>query len=291
LPEIAASVSIKEHTAGDGYRWRYRHYPAVGEARGHVVCIHGIQSHGGWYQKSCTLLAQAGFHVYFLDRRGAGLNEQDRGDAPGFRRLVDDLAEFLETLSTLPIFMMAISWGGKLATALQKRHPGRVNGLVLACPGFCPKVRPPLMQRLGILWSRLVAPRRFFPVPLSDPALFTASPRWQQFIREDPLSLRQATARLLLESVRLDGYLRFVPRHVKVPVLVLLAENDRIIDNPRTRRYVERFASPDKKVIEYAGAHHTLEFEPDPERFIHDVQHWLEQHATALGPRRPEATP
>jgi len=173
---------------------------------------------------------------------------------------------------------MAISWGGKVATALQKRHPGKVDGLVLLCPGFCPKVRPPLLQRLGIFWSRLVAPRRLFPVPLSDPALFTPTPRWQQFLREDPLGVRQATARFLLESVRLDAYLRFVPRHVKVPVLVLLAEHDRIIDNARTRRFVERFASLDKTVIEYAGAHHTLEFEPDPGPFIHDVQQWLEAH-------------
>jgi alpha-beta hydrolase superfamily lysophospholipase len=282
LPEAAASAVILEHTASDGYRWCYRHYPAAGEARAHVVCIHGIQSHSGWYQTSCERLAQAGFHVYFLDRRGAGLNQQERGDAPGFRRLIDDLAEFLDTLrqpSQAPIFFLAISWGGKLATALLKRRPGRVDGLILACPGFCPKVRPSLGQRLGIVWARLVAPRRLFPVPLSDPALFTASPGWQKFIQEDPLGVRQATARFLLDSVRLDGYLRFVPRHVRVPVLLLLAEKDRIIDNGRTQMFVSRFASRDQTVIEYAGAHHTLEFEPDLERYLGDVRHWLEKHA------------
>ena len=277
MPESAAAVFVREHTAGDGYRWRYRHYPAVAEPRARVVCVHGIQSHGGWYQNSCEQLAQAGYEVYFLDRRGSGLNERDRGDTPSFRRLVDDLAEFLKALPK-PIFLMAISWGGKTATALHKRHPGLVDALILLCPGFCPRVKPPLFQRLAIAWSRLVAPGKLYPVPLSDPALFTASLRWQQFLREDPLSVRQATARFLLESVRLEGYLRFVPRHVKVPVLLLLAQCDRIIDNARTRRFVERFASPDKTVIEYAGAHHTLEFEPDPERFINDVLQWMARH-------------
>jgi len=47
--------------------------------------------------------------------------------------------------------------------------------------------------------------------------------------------VRQATARLLAHSVRLDGYLRFVPKHVTVPVLLLLAGRDRIIDNDRIR--------------------------------------------------------
>src|SRR5262249_18499220 len=148
--------------------------------------------------------------------------------------------------SSLPVFLLAISWGGKLAVALQRRHPGLIDGIALLCPGLFARVGPSLRQRLGIAWSRLVAPRRLFPIPLNDPELFTATPRWQQFIRDDPHSLRQATARFLVESVRLDGYLRFVPWHVRVPVLLLLAERDRVIDNERTRRYVERFATADK---------------------------------------------
>ena len=61
-------------------------------------------------------------------------------------------------------------------------------------------------------------------------------------------------------------------------MLLLLAERDRIIDNERTRLYVERFASTDKQTIEYAGADHTLEFEPNPDTFIGDVRRWLERH-------------
>lgn len=273
-------ATIEEFTAGDGYRWRYRRYFPAGTPRAQVVCLHGIQSHGSWYEHSCERLRQAGFAVSFLDRRGAGLNEQDRGDAPSFRRLLDDIAEFLRSLreaeeARRPIFLVAISWGGKLAAALQRRHPGLVDGLALLCPGFFAQVRPPLRERFRIVAARLLAPRKLFPVPLSDPALFTAAPRWQQFIADDPLSLRQATARLLVESVRLDGYLRVVPGHVRVPVLLMLAGQDRIIHNARTRRYVDRFTSKDKEVIEYPEASHTLEFEPDPEQFLADLIGWL----------------
>jgi alpha-beta hydrolase superfamily lysophospholipase len=285
LGDASLPYRIEKHTASDGYCWRYRHYPVPGGVpgpRADVVFIHGIQSHAGWYEYSCTALSRAGFAVSFLDRRGSGLNEQDRGDAPGFRRLLDDLAEFLrgrrEQHPGRKTFLSAISWGGKLGAALQRRHPGLVDGLALLCPGFFPRVGPSRRERLAILWSRLLEPRRLFPVPLNDPELFTASPERQRFIRDDPLGLRQATARLLVESVRLDGYLRFVPSHVRVPVLLMLAEHDRIIDNAPTRRFVERFASADKEVIEYAGAHHTLEFEPDPDRFIGDLRRWLERH-------------
>jgi alpha-beta hydrolase superfamily lysophospholipase len=292
---VAGPYSIEEFTATDGYRWRYRRYPAVGAVRAELVFIHGIQSHGGWYEHSCTQLARGGFSVSFLDRRGSGLNGDARGDAPGFRRLLDDLAEFLakiqrtaprhagDAMGRLPVFLAAISWGGKLAVALERRHPGHVDGLVLLCPGFFPRVYPAPGQRLKVLTARFFRPRKLFAIPLNDPELFTATPAWQRFLREDRLRLHQATARLLVESARLDAYLRFVPKYVHVPVLVLLAEHDRIIHNARTRAYVERFATPDKQIIEYPGAHHTLEFQAEeslcpPDRFIGDINTWLEQH-------------
>jgi alpha-beta hydrolase superfamily lysophospholipase len=283
MPPDPTPCTIETHTAGDGYVWRYRHYRAAGPQRGRVVALHGIQSHGGWYVHSCGRLAEAGYTVSFLDRRGSGLNEERRGDAPSFRRLLDDIAEFLsmerQKTPGLPLFLVAISWGGKLAVALQRRHPGLADGLALLCPGLSARVKPSRRQRLAILWARLVAPSRLFPIPLDDPELFTATPRWQQFIRDDPLSLRRATARLLLESARLDGYLYFVPRHVRLPVLLLLAGQDRIIDNARTRAFVERFASTDRQVIEYGEAHHTLEFEPEADRHVNDLLAWLDARA------------
>jgi len=266
--------------------------------KGRVICVHGIQSHGGWYEHSCHRLSQAGYSICFLDRRGAGLNQEARGDAPSFRRLLDDLAEFIQeenkrpsatadssdVASTvipvspqLPTFLLAISWGGKLAVALERWCPGLVDGLILLCPGFFPKVRP--SHRLGIALARLWSPRKLFPIPLNNPELFTANPRWQKFIQENPQSLRQATARLLVESVRLDGYLPWAAPRVRISVLALLAEQDRIIDNQRTRQFIERFPSRDKKIIEYPGAHHTLEFEPNPEIYLTDLLRWLQEHA------------
>jgi alpha-beta hydrolase superfamily lysophospholipase len=283
----APAYTIETFTAGDGYVWRYRRFRAAGAARGEIVFVHGIQSHGGWYEESCAELCHAGFNVSFLDRRGSGLNPEGRGDAPSFRRLVDDIAEYLTSLpravtrddkvAKLPVFLAAISWGGKLALALERRHPGLVDGLILLCPGIVPKVRTSLGRRLLILTVRLFRPRKLFAIPLNDPELFTATPRWLDFLAADPLRLQHATARFLVESVRLDGYLRFVHKYVHAPVLLFLAENDRIIVNAKTRAFMERLAAKDKQIIEYPGAHHTLEFE-EPRRFVHDMLTWLEVH-------------
>jgi alpha-beta hydrolase superfamily lysophospholipase len=162
---------------------------------------------------------------------------------------------------------------------LQGQHPGLVDGLVLLCPGLFPRVGPPLGERLAIAWSRLVSPERLFPVPLQDAELFTATPRWQEFIRDDPLGLREATARFFTASVFLDRALRSASRKMRIPVLLLLAGKDRIIDNERTRRYVEHFPTEDREILEYPTASHTLEFEADPDPFIHDIRAWVERHS------------
>jgi alpha-beta hydrolase superfamily lysophospholipase len=264
--------------ASDGYRFYYRHFASSGVPRARLVFLHGVRSHGAWYERSCAEFANARFEVFFLDRRGSGLNTASRGDAPSFRRLLDDVAEFVQELRTerawLPTFVSGISWGGKLAVGLPYRKPGLVDGLVLLCPGLVPKVAPPLPRRLRIALASRLRPDNLFPIPLNDPELFTASAAWQKFIDADPHGLRLATARFLFNSFTLDIYLKRAAKRVKVPTLLALAEHDRIIDNARTRAFVGRFAG-EVTVTEYAGANHTLEFEPPGHPWIAEVTEWV----------------
>ncbi len=265
--------------ASDGYAFYYRHWPAVGRPRARLVFVHGIRSHGGWYGRSCEKLAAAGYDVFFLDRRGAGRNTARRGDTPSFRRLLDDIAEFVaerrRECGWLPTVLAGISWGGKLAVGLPYRKPGLVDGLVLLCPGLVPKVAPAFAQRARIAVARVFRPGKFFPIPLNDPDLFTADPGWQTYIEGDRYGLREATARFLFGSFSLDLYLRRAARRVTVPTLLLLAGQDRVIDNAGTRRAAVGFASRDNRAIDYPAAHHTLEFEADGHPFVGDVIRWL----------------
>ena len=264
--------------ASDGYPFYYRHFAPPGVPRARLVFLHGVRSHGGWYELSCAAFAGAGFEVFFLDRRGSGLNTAHRGDTPGFRRLLDDVAEFVQSLRAerawLPVFVCGISWGGKLAVGLPYRKPGLVDGLVLLCPGLAPKVAPPLPRRLRIALASRLRPDNLFAIPLNEPELFTASVQWQKFIDTDTHGLRLATARFLFNSFALDIYLKRAARRVTVPTLLALAEHDRIIDNARTRAFVGRFPG-EVTVTEYAGTHHTLEFEPPEHPWIGDMAQWL----------------
>lgn len=272
---------LTTYPVSDGTALFYRYYRPVGPTKARVVFLHGIQSHGGWYPRSCAKLKEAGYEVFFPERRGCGMNPGLRGDLRSFRRGIDDVAEMLQRIPRdgPKVFLAGISWGGKLAAALPYRHPGLIDGLMLLCPGIVPKIRPPFLTRMRIALARVFRPNRHFPIPLNDPKLFTTSPEWQQYVADDQLSLHHATARMLFNSFALDIYLRRSWKHVHVPVLLLLAEHDAIIDNAGTRAYVERFPSTDKQVILYPGAHHTLEFEPEGHPFVGDMLKWLDQHA------------
>jgi alpha-beta hydrolase superfamily lysophospholipase len=272
-------VEIRRFQASDGYAFHYRRYAPRERPRGQIIALHGIQSHGGWYVSSSRELARQGYVVDYLDRRGSGLNFTQRGDVQHHDRWLADVREFHRTHAApgVPCFISGISWGGKTAAAVAAELA--FTGLVLLCPGFFPRVGPALGERLRIAVSRGLRPRRHFPIPLNDPALFTADPAWQRFLRVDPLTLRTATSRFLVESVRLDRCLRAVPPRIHCPVLLMLAGQDRIIDNAATEAWVRSFASRDIAVVQYPAAHHTLEFEPGSP-FVADLVAWLHQHTS-----------
>ena len=260
--------------ASDGYHLYFRAYVPNAAVKGHLVCLHGIQSHGGWYEESCRKLAAAGYIVSYLDRRGSGLNWVNRGDAPSYARLLDDIREFIAADGLdVPVTLVATSWAGKLGVLLAAEEKPVMDRLVLLCPGLFPQVKPPLMVRLGIAAARFTKPTKLFPIPLGNPELFTEHESAKEFLGHDPLSLHDATARLLVESFWIDGAVKKILQLKPMPTLLMLAGKDRIIRNEVTRDWLKKVA-PHGMVIDYPEAHHTLEFEPG-QAFVGDLIEWL----------------
>ncbi len=266
--------------ASDGYELRTAVWPAAGEPKGQVVVLHGVQSHSGWYHRLGETLATAGYSTSFPNRRGSGPHQLDRGHAPSAGRLLDDLAEWIghlkQTEPDLPVALAGISWGGKLAVLTAAHHPELVNALALVCPGLQPRVGVSLAEKLRIARAVLFNRRETFPIPLADPALFTDDPDKQEFIRNDPLSLRRATAGLLFASFVIDRRVKRAPGKIRQPSLLMLAGRDRIVDNARTLAYFDQLAATNRRVIDYPDGCHTLEFDPDPSRYALDLSGWLD---------------
>jgi proline iminopeptidase len=109
-----------------------------------VVVIHG--GPGGDYRDllNCRDLAGHGYRVVFYDQRGAGLSQRfpkksytDLGTG-AIDMMYDDLAGVIahyRTKARQKVFLVGYSWGAMLATGFAGKHPGAVQGLVLAEPG------------------------------------------------------------------------------------------------------------------------------------------------------------
>ena len=267
--------------ASDGYPIRVKRWQPTRPNRGFVVILHGVQSHGGWYANLGRMLASRGYAAHFPDRRGSGANRQDRGHTPSMGRLLADVTEYLATFRQSDpeklIALAGISWGGKLAVIVAGREPRLVDALALICPGLHPRVGVSRSERLRIALAYFLNRRKTFPIPLSDPSLFTDSKTGREFIANDPLGLHAATAGLLAASTFIDRLVRRMPQSVQQPALLMLAGRDRIVDNDRTRAYFDRLASRDRQVIDYPEGHHTLEFDPDPSRYALDLAGWLDR--------------
>lgn len=281
--------SLREYFASDGYRLKFRHW-APENPRGIVIALHGIQSHSGWYDYSSRRLTEAGYAVYFPDRRGSGLNGFQRGHAAHAMRLVNDVRSLrqlalhenrrghAEASTPLPITILGLSWGGKLAAALAALFPQEFDRLVLLYPGLETKIRPTWSQLLRLNLARdLEIVKHHIPIPLEDPALFTQVPEWQSFIANDPLALHTVSSSFLNAGRELDRLLMVHGVRITHPTLLMLAEDDAIIDNAVVRQRVNKFGTGQLRTRVYAAARHTLEFEPNREEVFGDLVDWLKK--------------
>lgn len=262
---------------GDGYEINARFWP--GSQPRAILYLHGIQSHGGWYERSAALLARGGAGVLMPDRRGSGLNEAARGDTPGMERWLDDISEQVVWLKresgAARIDLVAVSWGGKPAMLWAHRHAESVSRVLLIAPGIFPRVTISLISKARIGLALLGDPAKRYPIPLNDARLFTTNTRAQHWIDADPLKLTDATARFFYHSARLDVALgRIAPHAFQPRVDLLLAGRDKIIRNDATAAWVSTISSGDFGILELPTASHTLEFENQPDEFEDFLLMW-----------------
>lgn len=267
-------VRLSDHYEGFARLW----LPA--KPRGGVLYFHGIQSHGLWFEHSARRMVEAGFAVLLPDRRGSGRNDTERGHAASARILLRDVNDYLDDLHVRTgrdrFHLVGVSWGGKLALAAYHHAPDRIASLTLVAPGLFPDVDIPLSEKIRVGLSALGSGRTTFDIPLDTPDMFTANPERQRFIENDPLRLRQVTASFLFATRELDRKaLAVASRHDRCPLKIFLAERDRIINNRKTESFAFGLNWPRTEVVEYDNAHHTLEFEPDPEPYFADLVEWL----------------
>ena len=275
----------------EGARLRAGFFPAVGRTRGSVVLSPGRTEPIEKYFEVAGELAARGFVVVAHDWRGQGLSqrlllERLKGHAVGFHDVLADYRALIDAFETrLPTPRLAVghSMGGGLTALALAKGERRFDAAVLTAPmfGIFTKPLPPPVTRaiaatlshlgLGgaiVPGASLAAPPEPFEanVLTHDPARYARNV--EQVTAHPDLALGPPTwgwldfAFAAIEELRRgDG-----PAKVTIPVTVIAAGEDRLVDNRVLRRVTGRF--PRGEYIEIAGAYHEILQETDDLRAV-----------------------
>jgi alpha-beta hydrolase superfamily lysophospholipase len=278
--ESALAGDELEYQTRDGNTLGYIAYTKPGATTA-LVYLHGIESHAGWFAQAANRLADRGYDVFSLDRRGSGINRENRGYVSGhidhYRVLFEDIHDFIAPLHAhyRHVFLVGLSWGGKLATTYELEYPADVDGLVLITPGIKALVDVSLPVKLKIVLYAQLSPESPIASPIA-PEMFTTTPRYLDYIKGDPSRLTHATARFYWQSNRLDGYLDSNIEALDTPTLLFLAGQDRIIDNAGVIEALNRGNQNKLTIINYPEQTHSVQFD-DPDQLVQDMGQWLQQ--------------
>ena len=284
VPEGAAAEWF---TGVGGARLRAALFPATGALRGSVVLSGGRTEPIEKYFEVAGELSARGFVVLGHDWRGQGLSQRLlpdrlRGHAAGSDDFVTDYAALIAAFEPrLPRPWLAIghSMGGCLTALILARGERRFAGAVLSAPMLglhTAPIPPPATRLLARALTALGGGGGS--TPGGEPASFetnvlTHDPRRYarnvgQTAAYPDLALGAPTWGWLSFAFNAIAELQKGPgaTRVDVPVTVVAAGADRIIDNAGTRLVTGRF--PKGRYVEAPGAYHEVLQETDAIRAV-----------------------
>jgi alpha-beta hydrolase superfamily lysophospholipase len=265
--------SIRQVTCGDGYNLRYRVW-AEDDPVATIVLLNGLISHSGWFSELGNVLAKRRLKVVGADRRGSGLNQRGRGDAPSRRVLLSDLQTIIDKEAPgESVWIAGWCWGAVLAVNAALEFGDLVRGLALFAPGLFPSNEIRIAARRALDEEVPDDPQvPHLPSPIAD-EMFSTDQNILCRIANDQLVQRRFTSRLFAVSREMSLIAAVRLQQLRCPVLLVLAAEDRAVDNERTTQACRRIRTDLK--IENIECNHAIQFEA-PQRLADELSSWIE---------------
>jgi pimeloyl-ACP methyl ester carboxylesterase len=224
----------------DGVRLHYVER-GTGDA---LVLLHGNGSMIQDFESSGLIdLAAKDYRVIVFDRPGFGHSDRPRNVFWTPDAQAELIKRALERLGVSNAIVLGHSWGASVAVALALRYPDFVRGLVLASGYYYPTVRPdvvalaaPALPLVGDFLSQTLSPlisRAAWPLmmakifgPRSVPKKFEAFPK-EMALRPSQIRASAAESALMIPDA---FHLRNQYAHLKMPVVIIAGEQDRLVD-------------------------------------------------------------
>jgi alpha-beta hydrolase superfamily lysophospholipase len=278
---MTAESSLSILTAVDGSNVIVQDWP-LGPGmrpRGIVILVHGLGEHAGRYDHVARQLNAWGFAVRGYDQCGHGESSGARGSLPSDTRLLDDLADLVDSTRArsakgTPLILIGHSMGGLVAGRFVSLGMRKVDGLVMSSPAldagmnafqkllvsFLPKIAPDLRVGNGVK-----------PQFIShDPAVVAA-------YKADPLVHDRISARLARFIAEAGPQTLALAPQWTVPTLLMYAGDDRLI-NPEGSRAFGAMAPKDVVTTQcFENLYHEIFNEQDATPVFAALKTWLDR--------------
>ncbi|MEU3756439.1 alpha/beta fold hydrolase [Streptomyces olivoreticuli] len=167
--------------------------------KGAIFYFHGLQSHAGWLWEVGPQYANNDIALFVLDRRGSGISDGERNDIPDVDTVLGDYAAALATVRCIigdevPLQLFGHCLGGSFLAALMQHQDFDVPyDSAVFCSTWLGKLHATLSAEEREALAKETG------TELWDAALkstdFTDSVKYQHYIDNDDLAVRQLTRR------------------------------------------------------------------------------------------------
>jgi alpha-beta hydrolase superfamily lysophospholipase len=244
--------------------------------RGSVLVVHGLGEHAGRYDALARVLNGWGFTVRSYDQYGHGESDGARGALPHPGRLLDDLADLVESARVrnpgLPLVLLGHSMGGLVAASFVARTLQAVDLLVLSSPALATRLTP--LQKMLMAVVPRVAPNLAVANGL-DPQYLSHDPRVVQAYLNDPRVHDRVSGRLARFIEEEGALVRSRAGSWKVPTLLMYAGDDRMVDPAGSEAFAA--AAPPSVVTarRFDGLYHEIFNEAEAQPVYDCLRQWL----------------
>jgi alpha-beta hydrolase superfamily lysophospholipase len=257
--------------------------PPQAACRGSALIVHGLGEHIGRYAHVASALLAIGIEVRGYDQRGFGRSPGARGVIPDADALLDDARlvfdDWHRSRGDRP-FLIGHSMGGAVAARAVTGAWIAPRGLVLSSPAIAGRLSG--LQKFALRVGRRLSPDR--PVPSGLKSQYVSrDPAVVEHYRRDPLNHGLITPRLAQFIVDSGTQALAGAADVKVPTLVMIGTDDRLVDVASARLFHDRLPAALRTLRAYDGFYHELFNEPaaDRARALSDLVQWLAMVADA----------
>lgn len=247
-----------------------------------AVIVHGYDDHGGRYLDVGEALVKRGYRVLIPDMRGHGRSTGQRGFVRRFSDYVEDLELVLAKSAANPSRTVIIghSNGGLIVSMLLTTGSKSVAAAALTSPLMGISAKPPAWKKVAGRVLGRIAPFISLPTEIKDVDL-THDTEVLARHAVDPLLHRVVNARWYIEALAAMESVFASAQRVKVPLLVLQAGDDRLVDGAAVARWCRMVPNCDFDVI--PGAFHEVMFETDGKKHVDRILNWFDVTLASAG--------